>query len=92
MAKEVMERVYTIKVKQRVKKYPRWLRSKKAIRTIRRFLSRHMKTEEENVKIDSTINEKIWERGAQKPPARIKIRAVKFDDGIVEAELFKEQS
>ncbi len=90
MAKEVMERIYTIKVKQRVRRYPRWLRSKKAIRMIRKFLSRHMKTEEENIKIDSTINEKIWERGAQKPPARIKIRAVKFDDGIVEAELFRE--
>ncbi len=92
MAKEVMERVYTIRVKHRVKKYPRWLRSQKAIRMIRKFLSRHMKTSEENVKIDASINEKIWERGAQKPPTKIKIRAVKFDDGIVEAELFREQT
>jgi large subunit ribosomal protein L31e len=90
MTKEVMERIYTIQLKHNVKSYPRWLRSKKAVRLVRKFLSRHMKTDEENVKLDATINEKIWERGSQKPPARIRVRAVKFDDGVVEAELFKE--
>ncbi len=87
MAKIVVERVYSIRLRQKMKKYPRWLRAKKAARYVRNFLSRHMKVEPENVKIDTSINEKIWERGAQKPPARIKIRAVKFDDGVVEAEL-----
>jgi len=87
MAKIVVERVYSIRLRQKMKKYPRWLRAKKAARYVRAFLSRHMKVEPEKVKIDTSINEKIWERGAQKPPARIKIRAVKFDDGVVEAEL-----
>jgi len=87
MAKIVVERVYSIRLRQKMKKYPRWLRAKKAARYVRSFLSKHMKVEPENVKIDTSINEKIWERGAQKPPARIRIRAVKFDDGVVEAEL-----
>ncbi|WP_202319326.1 50S ribosomal protein L31e [Archaeoglobus neptunius] len=87
MAKVVVERVYTIRLKHKMKKYPRWLRSKKAAKYLRRFLSRHMKVEPENVKIDTAVNEKIWERGAEKPPARIRVRAVKFDDGIVEVEL-----
>ena len=87
MAKIVVERVYTISIRQKMKKYPRWLRAKKSVKYIRNFLSRHMKVEPENVKIDASINEKLWERGAEKPPARIRVRAVKFDDGVVEAEL-----
>ncbi len=87
MADVVVERVYTLRLKHKMKKYPRWLRSKKAVKYVRKFLARHMKTDEEKVKIDKSINEKIWERGAQKPPARIRVRAVKFDDGVVEAEL-----
>ncbi len=89
MAKVVVERIYSLRIKHKMKRYPRWLRSKKAIAYIRRFLSKHMKTEEDKVKIDQSINLKIWERGSQKPPARIRIRAVKFDDGIVEAELYQ---
>ena len=88
MAKVEVERVYSIRLKHKLKRYPRWLRAVKAMRYIKRFLSRHMKVSEENIKIDPSINLKIWERGIQKPPAKIRIRAVKFDDGIVEAELY----
>ena len=84
-----VERIYSLRLRQKMKKYPRWLRAKKAVKFIRKFLSRHMKTDIKNVKIDSSINEKIWERGGQKVPTKIRIRAVKFDDGIVEAELVK---
>ncbi len=87
MAEIEVERIYTLRLKHKMKKYPRWLRSKKAVKYVRRFLARHMKTDEDKVRIDKSINEKIWERGAQKPPARIRVRAVKFDDGVVEAEL-----
>jgi len=87
MAGIVAERIYSIRLRQKMKKYPKWLRAKKAVKYVRNFLSRHMKVEPENVKIDKSVNEKIWERGSQKPPARIRIRAVKFDDGIVEVEL-----
>jgi len=87
MAKIVVERIYSIKLRQKMKKYPRWLRAKKSMKYIRNFLSRHMKADAKEIKLDASINEKVWERGAQKPPARIRIRAVKFDDGSVEAEL-----
>lgn len=87
MAKVELERVYSIRLRHKMKRYPRWLRAKKAVKYVRKFLSRHMKVDPENIKIDTAINEKIWERGAEKPPVRIKVRAVKFDDGIVEVEL-----
>ena len=88
MARVEVERIYSIRLKHKLKGYPRWLRAVKAMRYIRRFLSRHMKVDEENVKLDQSINLKIWERGIQKPPSKIRIRAVKFDDGVVEAELY----
>ena len=37
-----------------------------------------------------TFLRKAWERGIQKPPSRIRVRAVKLEDGTVEAELVGE--
>jgi len=87
LAKVELERVYSIRLRHKMKRYPRWLRAKKAAKYVRKFLSRHMKVDPENIKIDTAVNEKIWERGAEKPPTKIRVRAVKFDDGIVEVEL-----
>ncbi|MHC1568279.1 MAG: 50S ribosomal protein L31e [Candidatus Syntropharchaeia archaeon] len=80
------ERIYTIPLKN-AKKAPRWKRSKRAIKEVRDYLSRHMKSEE--VYLDPSINEKIWERGAQKPPSKIRVKA-RIEDGVVKAELMKE--
>jgi large subunit ribosomal protein L31e len=44
----------------------------------------------EDVKIDQGINEKVWSRGAEKPPSKIRIRAMKMEDGQVQAELAPE--
>jgi large subunit ribosomal protein L31e len=74
-------------MRQKLKKYPRWQRTKKSVKYLRNFLSRHMKTSPESIKFDTKLNEKLWERGAEKPPGKIKVRAVKFDDGIVEVEI-----
>jgi large subunit ribosomal protein L31e len=79
------ERVYTIPLRV-VRKVPIWRRSKRAMTEIRNYLSKHMKTPVENVKIDSGLSEVIWARGDSKPPANVRVRAVKFEDGGVEAE------
>jgi len=75
-----MERVYTIPLRD-VKKGPRTIRSPKAIRHVKEFLQRHMKSDD--IKLDSSVNEKIWERGIQKIPPKIKVKAVKDEDGSV---------
>ncbi|RZN35290.1 MAG: 50S ribosomal protein L31e [Methanosarcinales archaeon] len=80
------EQIYTIPLRS-VKRTPRWRRSKRAIKDVRAYLVRHMKADIENVKLDRTINEALWRRGAQKPPRRIRVRAIRFEDGAVEAEL-----
>jgi large subunit ribosomal protein L31e len=75
-----MERVYTIPLRD-VKKVPRTKRSPRATRYVRDFIQRHMKSED--VKIDASVNEKIWERGIQKIPPKIKVKATKEEDGTV---------
>ncbi|MDP3065332.1 MAG: 50S ribosomal protein L31e [Methanobacteriaceae archaeon] len=75
-----MERIYTIPLRD-VKKVPRTQRSPRATRYLRDFIKRHMKSED--VKIDASVNEKIWERGIQKIPPKIKVKATKEEDGSV---------
>ena len=37
----------------------------------------------DDVKVDASVNEKIWERGIQKIPPKIKVKATKDEDGSV---------
>jgi large subunit ribosomal protein L31e len=87
MAGEIIkEQVYTIPLRA-AKLAPRWNRANRSMILIRKYLIRHMKASPEQIKIDSTVNELIWNRGAEKPPSSIRVRAAKFDDGEVQAEL-----
>ena len=89
----VEERFYTVPLGKA------WLmppnkRAPKAIRIIRDFVKRHMKLEakaedeEEEAEpkrliISNEVNEKVWSRGIEKPPRKIRIRAAKDKDGNV---------
>ena len=57
----------------------RTVRSRKAIKILREFMCRHMKSAPEEVAISTGVNELIWARGMQKPPRKIKVRALKKD-------------
>ena len=81
-----IERIITIPLRA-TKMAPRTKRANRAIKEIRENIMRHMKVDAEHVWIDTSLNEKIWERGIQKPPARISVKAIKFDDGLVEVSL-----
>ena len=81
---EELERTYVIPLRK-VKNVKRTIRAPRAIREVKNFLIKHMKAEE--VKIDESINHAIWERGIQKIPSKITVKAVKDDDGVVKATL-----
>lgn len=81
-----MERIYNIPLRD-VKTGPRTKRAQKAIRYIRAFLEKHMKTD--NVHIEGELNEKVWERGIESVPSKIRVKAEKQDDGTVVASLVK---
>lgn len=76
------ERIYVIPL-GRVKRIPPQNRAPRAVKLVRKFLERHMKSKE--IKLDQALNTKLWERGIKKPPLRIRVRAVKQDDGSVQA-------
>jgi large subunit ribosomal protein L31e len=90
----VEERFYTIPLRkawisQRKKRAPR------AMRIIRSFVEKHMKIrtevegeeEAEVLVISNEVNERIWSRGIEKPPRRIRVRAVKDKEGIITVHL-----
>lgn len=87
MAKKekALERVYTIPLRKEFSKVARWRRSQKAVKAIKEFLRKHMKTED--VILSKNINERIWAKGSKGPPSKIKVQAIKKDDKI-KVELF----
>ncbi len=78
------EQIYIIPLRD-VKRVPCYKRANAAISDIRAYLAHHLKSKD--VKIDKSINEAIWARGSQKPPRRIRVRAMKFEDGQIQVEL-----
>lgn len=79
-----LERMYTIPLRKEFSKAPRWKRSKRAVKAVRDFVKRHMKTDE--VKIGKELNEYIWEKGSQNPPPRVKVITVK-EEGVARVNL-----
>ncbi len=69
---------------RRAKNDPSSKRASVAMKEIRDYVSRHMKVPKEDIWIDSSTNEMVWSRGIQKPPSKIKVKVIKFEDGIVE--------
>ena len=89
----VEERVYTIPLGRASVRPPK-KRAPRAIQLIRAFITKHMKLamslEEEEEEgelprllITGEVNEKIWGKGIEKPPRKIRVRAAKDSDGNV---------
>ena len=73
------ERIYVVPL-AKARKGPRNKWGKKSIRYLREFMIRHFKPE--SLVISQEVNEKIWERGIQKPPRKLKVRVTKNIDGL----------
>jgi len=79
------EREYIIPLRRAWLKSPKYKRAPKAIKAIKQFIARHMKVEDRDlnkVKINKWLNQEIWFRGIKKPPAKIKVKAVKKEDNV----------
>ena len=84
MAEEI-ERIYIIPLKKLGHKSSK--AAPTAIKRVKNYLTRHMKVEEENIWIDDSLNNALWSKGKYDIPSKIRVKAVKFDDGVVEAYL-----
>jgi large subunit ribosomal protein L31e len=80
------EKIMNITLKK-TKAAPRSKKAKRAINEIREHVVRHMKAKEDDIWIDHRLNEAIWVNGIQRPPLKITVKAVKFEDALVEVSL-----
>lgn len=81
-----IERVYVVPLK-RAKIGRSSLAAPRAVKEVRNYLTKHMKVDKNDVWIDDSLNRELWSRGKYKIPSKMRVRAVKFEDGVVEATL-----
>lgn len=97
----VEERFYTIPLQKALVRPPK-KRAPRAMQLIKIFVTKHMKvemkaSEEEEQEelpqliVSEEVNEKIWSKGIEKPPRKIKVRAAKDRDGNVTVYLAETQ-
>ncbi len=82
----MIEREYNIPLRREFLKTARTRRAKRAVKAVRDFISKHMKSND--VHIGVFLNEFIWQNGSRSPPSMVKVHAKKMDDGKVFVELF----
>jgi len=97
----VEERTYTVPLSRALVRPPK-KRAPRAMQLLKIFITKHMKlemkvSEEEEEEelpqliISQEVNEKIWDRGIEKPPRKIRVRAAKDKDGNVTVYLAETQ-
>jgi len=75
-----LEREYIIPLREKCRVVPRYRRAEKAIKTIKEFIAKHMKVKDRDLKkvrLNSYVNELVWNRGIKHPPHKIKVKAIK---------------
>lgn len=78
-----LEREYVIPLRREWLRVPRYERTGRAVKAIKKFIARHMKVQDRDfkkIKLDVYLNNEIWFRGRKKPPAKIKVKATKEGD------------
>ncbi len=91
-----VERVFTVPLTV-TKVVPRTKRAPRAIKEIKEYVLRHMadksadkddeKGKKKDVWIDYKLNELLWARGIENPPSKVRIKAIRFEDGLIEVSL-----
>ena len=84
MAEEI-EKIYVIPLKK--KGFKSSMAAPIAVKRVKQFLTKHMKVEAKDIWMDDSLNNALWTHGKYSIPSKIRVKAVKFDDGVVEAYL-----
>ena len=80
------ETEYVVPLRQGWLKVPVYKRANKAVKTLKEFIARHMKVYDRDlrkIKVDVDLNNELRFRGMTKPPAKIKVKASRFDNNTV---------
>ena len=86
----VTERIYTIPLQKALVRPPK-KRAPRAMQLLKIFVAKHMKmattvSEEDELPqliITEEVNEKIWSKGIEKPPRKIRVRVTKAKDDTI---------
>ncbi|KZN24723.1 MULTISPECIES: 50S ribosomal protein L31e [unclassified Haladaptatus] len=87
-ASDFEERVVTVPLRD-VTAEAKHKRANKAMKLVRGHLAQHFKVDEDEVRLDPSINEAIWARGQKNPPRKLRVHAARFEEegeSVVEAE------
>jgi large subunit ribosomal protein L31e len=87
-ASDFEERVVTVPLRD-VRAEPKHQRADRAMTLVREHLAKHFSVPEDDVRLDTSINEAVWKRGRNKPPSKLRVRAARFEEegeAVVEAE------
>lgn len=82
----VSGRELVIPLKRDFLKVPRYERTSRAIKTIKKFVARHMKIRDrdlDKVKLNRYFNNHLWQRGKTNPPVKIKVFAKREGDFVM---------
>ena len=85
------DKVVIIPLRHQSRKSAKNMRKNRAIREIRAFLARHMRTEPSKVSISQQLNEFLWKGGLHNTPPKIKVRVSTDEEGKVSARLMDEK-
>ena len=93
---EELERVFTIPLTV-TRQVPRTKRAPRAVKEIKDYVRRHMTdkqaeaTDSEELKkdiwVDHRLNEQLWKNGIENPPKKVRVKAIRFEDGLIEVSL-----
>ena len=75
-----LERTYNVPLRKEFLKTPKYKRAKKAVKALREFVSKHMKSEDVNIGAD--VNKLIWKHGIKNPPHHVKVTVTKEEDKV----------
>jgi large subunit ribosomal protein L31e len=82
---EETERIYVIPLKKNF--FPSSKAAPTAIKRVKKYIQRHMKVDTKDIWIDESLNNAVWGKGKYKMPGKIRVKAVRFEDGVVEVYL-----
>ena len=96
MAEDV-ERIFTVPLRM-TKQIPKSKRAPRAIKEVKDYVRQHLADKsmskddlpEKDVWIDYKLNEHLWSRGIENPPSKVRVKAIRFEDGLIEVSLPEE--
>jgi len=84
--KVILERIYNVLLRKEWLKVPKHKRTKKAVKALKDFIIKHMKSK--NINLGKELNEFLWKDGIRNPPHHVKVVALKYENNLVKVNLF----